>query len=70
MKKIVRLDLLAENQTAKVINNCDECSLNVLDGEEFDICVLGGTVDQSYLKQMEGFPKDCPLPDYVEKEGK
>lgn len=36
MSKIIRLDLLAEGQKAKVIENCAECPLNVCDGKEVE----------------------------------
>ena len=67
MSKIIRLDLLAEGQKAKVIENCATCRLNIRDADECDMCMLGAIISQSYHTQLEGFPEGCPLPDYVEQ---
>lgn len=68
MRKIIRLDLLAEGQKAKVIENCATCFLNIRGADDWDRCMLGVIISQSYHTQLEGFPKGCPLPDYIEQE--
>ena len=68
MRKIIRLDLLAKGQKAKIIENCAICPLNIRDADDYDMCMLSAIISQSYHTQLEGFPEGCPLPDYVEQE--